>query len=145
MSLHAFSLSLTTTAFNHSSIRWFETSFRKPIPRGHTLIFCTASNYKDTSKYLTISIVRSWHTVSPYFTPYFNKIVSPEDLMTTAEAYANMMLKNSQQAIRSAKETILEVIGRSLDDALRLETINGYSSVGDFSEVKERLAKFYNQ
>ncbi|PCI28454.1 MAG: hypothetical protein COB67_06305 [SAR324 cluster bacterium] len=65
--------------------------------------------------------------------------------MTTAEAYANMMLKNSQQAIRSAKETILEVIGRSLDDALRLETINGYSSVGDFSEVKERLAKFYNQ
>jgi len=74
-----------------------------------------------------------------------NKIVAPEDLIPTAEEYANMMLKNSQQAIRSAKETILEVIGRSLDDALRLETINGYSSVGDFSEVKERLAKFYKK
>ena len=56
-----------------------------------------------------------------------------------------MILKNSQQAIRSAKETILDVIGRSLDDALWLETINGDSSAGDFSEVKERLAKFYNK
>jgi len=54
-----------------------------------------------------------------------------------------MILKNSQQAIRSAKETIQEVIGRTLDDALRIETINGYSSVGDFSEVKERLEKFF--
>jgi enoyl-CoA hydratase len=56
-----------------------------------------------------------------------------------------MILQNSQQAIRSAKETIHEVIGRTLDDALRIETINGYSSVGDFSEVRERLAKFFRK
>jgi len=30
-----------------------------------------------------------------------------------------------------------------LDDALRLETINAYSSLGDFSEARKRLAQFY--
>ena len=72
-----------------------------------------------------------------------NKIVPHEDLMTTAEQYATMIKGNSQQAIRSAKETILEVVGRTLEDALRLETINAYSSLGDFSETRERLAQFY--
>ena len=41
------------------------------------------------------------------------------------------------------KETILDVVGRILADALRLETINAYSSSGDFCEAKERLAQFY--
>ena len=45
--------------------------------------------------------------------------------------------------IRSAKETILDVVGRTLADALHLETINAYSSLGDFSEARERLAQFY--
>jgi enoyl-CoA hydratase len=74
-----------------------------------------------------------------------NKVVPAEQVLSTAENYANMILRNSQQAIRSAKETILDIIGRPLDDALRLETINGYSSVGDFSEVRERLAKFFDK
>ena len=74
-----------------------------------------------------------------------NRVVSPEVLMPAAEEYAQMILRNGQQAIRSAKETILEVIGLSLDDALRLETLYGYSSVGDFKETKERLAQFYNK
>ncbi len=72
-----------------------------------------------------------------------SRVVPPETLLPTAEEYAKMILKNSQPAIRSAKETILEIIGRSLDDALRLETLNGYSSLGDFSEAKKRLAIFY--
>jgi len=71
-----------------------------------------------------------------------NKVVPHEELLPTAELWARGILANGQQAIRSAKETILEVIGRSLDDALRLETVNGYSSVGDFREVGERLRKF---
>jgi enoyl-CoA hydratase/carnithine racemase len=74
-----------------------------------------------------------------------NKVVPADQVLSTAEAYANMILGNSQQAIRSAKETVLDIIGRPLDDALRLETINGYSSVGDFTEVKERLAKFFKK
>lgn len=72
-----------------------------------------------------------------------NRVATPETLLSTAEGYAQMILQNGQQAIRSAKETVLEVIGRPLDDALRLETLYGYSSVGDFKETKERLAKFY--
>lgn len=72
-----------------------------------------------------------------------SQVVPAPELLATAEAYARMILQNSQQAIRSAKETLLEVIGRSLDDALRLEALNGYSSMGDFSEVRERLARFF--
>ena len=74
-----------------------------------------------------------------------NRVVPHDELIPTAEVYANMILGNSQQAVRSAKETILEVVGRTLDDALKLETINAYSSVGDFNEVRERLKTFYNK
>ncbi|MCP4369020.1 MAG: enoyl-CoA hydratase/isomerase family protein [Deltaproteobacteria bacterium] len=73
------------------------------------------------------------------------KVVTKENLMETAEHYASMIMSNSQQAIRSAKETILDVIGRTMDDALRLETINAYSSLGDFSEARERLSQFYSK
>jgi enoyl-CoA hydratase len=74
-----------------------------------------------------------------------SKVVPHEDLMATAEQYAAMIMGNSQQAIRSAKETILDVVGRTLDEALRLETINAYSSLGDFTEARERLAQFYSK
>ena len=73
------------------------------------------------------------------------EVVPHDDLMEAAERYALMIMRNSQGAIRSAKETILEVIGRSLDEALRLETINAYSSLGDFSEARERLSRFYSK
>jgi enoyl-CoA hydratase len=71
------------------------------------------------------------------------RVVPHDNLMVTAEQYASMITNNSQQAIRSAKETILDIVGRTLDDALRLETINAYSSLGDFSEARKRLAQFY--
>ena len=70
------------------------------------------------------------------------RVVPHGELMSVAEEYAAMILNNSQQALRSAKETIQEIVGRSLDEALRLETINAYSSLGDFSEARERLAAF---
>ncbi len=72
-----------------------------------------------------------------------NKVVPPEELMPTAERYARMVLANSPQAIRSAKETVLEIIGRPLDDALRLETLYAYSSVGDFSDARRRIDAFF--
>jgi enoyl-CoA hydratase len=73
------------------------------------------------------------------------RVVPDDQLMASAEELANQILKNSQQAVRSAKETILDVLGRTLDDALRLETLNAYSSVGDFSEVNERLRQFHSR
>lgn len=72
-----------------------------------------------------------------------NRVVAPEQVMATAESYARMILGNSQPAIRSAKETILELIGRPLDDALRLENFNAYSA--DFGEVRSRLEAFFNR
>jgi len=74
-----------------------------------------------------------------------NEIVPHEHLMATAEQYATKIISNSRQAIRSAKETILDVVGRTLEDALRLETINACSSLGDFSEARERLSEFYSK
>ncbi len=74
-----------------------------------------------------------------------SRVVPHDDLLPTAEGFARMILGNGRQAIRSAKETILDVIGRPLDDALRLEAINGFSSAGDFREVAERLRKFFGR
>lgn len=70
------------------------------------------------------------------------QVVPPEDLLAAAERCAGMILKNSRRAVRSAKETILDIIGRPLDDALRLETLNGYSCLGDFQEARARLEAF---
>ena len=46
--------------------------------------------------------------------------------MERAELIARQILRNDQVAVRSAKETILDMIGRNLDDQLRVEAINGY-------------------
>ena len=53
-------------------------------------------------------------------------------------------MRNDPVAVRSAKETILDMIGRDLDDQLRLEAMNGYS-VASRTAVPERLKRFYDQ
>ncbi|MCK6412257.1 MAG: enoyl-CoA hydratase-related protein [Azonexus sp.] len=72
-----------------------------------------------------------------------NRVVPADQVMATAESYARMILGNSQHAVRSAKETILDLIGRELDDALRLETLNAYAA--DFDDVRARLENFFNR
>lgn len=72
-----------------------------------------------------------------------SRVVPHDELLETAEQYAAMIQANSRQAVRSAKETIHDVVGRTMDDALRIETINAYSCLGDFSEARQRLAPFY--
>ncbi|WP_438009354.1 enoyl-CoA hydratase/isomerase family protein [Sorangium sp. So ce321] len=74
-----------------------------------------------------------------------SRVVPEEELLAEAERYARMILENGQIAVRSAKETILEVIGRPIDDALRLEAIYGYSSAGDPEDVRRRLADFFKK
>jgi hypothetical protein len=51
------------------------------------------------------------------------------------------ILRNSQRAVRSAKETILDVIGRPLDEQLRIDAINGYSCA-DPDETMKLLGRF---
>ena len=57
---------------------------------------------------------------------------------------ARQILRNGQRSVRSAKETILDVIGRPLDDQLRIEAINGYSSA-DPEETLGLLGRFYEK
>lgn len=73
------------------------------------------------------------------------KVVPADQVMAAAEEYARKILANSQQAVRSAKETLIDIMGRSMDDALRLETFNGYSCLGDFTEARERLSGFFKK
>jgi enoyl-CoA hydratase/carnithine racemase len=73
-----------------------------------------------------------------------SKVVPHEKLAEESELVAHQILRNDQLAVRSAKETILDVIGRPLDDQLRIEALNGYSVVSH-PEVAERLQQFYNK
>jgi enoyl-CoA hydratase/carnithine racemase len=71
------------------------------------------------------------------------RVVPHDSLMDAAEAVAAVILRNDQAAVRSAKETILDVIGRPLDEQLRLEALNGYSSGSP--ETAARLGRFYDK
>jgi enoyl-CoA hydratase/carnithine racemase len=73
-----------------------------------------------------------------------SRVVEHERLMEEAERTARAILRNSQTAVRSAKETILEVIGRPLDDQLRIEALNAYSSP-DPEETAALLQRFYDK
>jgi enoyl-CoA hydratase/carnithine racemase len=72
------------------------------------------------------------------------RVVPHDALLEQAELVAQQILRNSQAAVRSAKETILDVIGRPLDDQLKLEALNGYAS-GDPEETMSLLRRFYDK
>jgi enoyl-CoA hydratase/carnithine racemase len=73
-----------------------------------------------------------------------SRVVPHVVLMEEAETVARQILRNSQRAVRSAKETILDVIGRPLDDQLRIEALNAYS-VADPEETLGLLQRFYEK
>ncbi len=72
------------------------------------------------------------------------KVVSHDDLMAEAETVARQILRNSQRAVRSAKQTILDVIGQPLDFQLRTEAWNAYTSF-DREETLGLLERFYEK
>jgi len=72
------------------------------------------------------------------------KVVPHEQLMEEAETIARQILRNSQRAVRSAKETIAEVIGNDLDAQLRIEAWNAYTSA-DPEETLGLLQRFYDR
>jgi enoyl-CoA hydratase/carnithine racemase len=73
-----------------------------------------------------------------------SKVVPHERLVPEAELVARQILRNSQIAVRSAKETILDVIGRPLDDQLRIEALNAYACA-DPEETMGLLRRFYDK
>ena len=72
------------------------------------------------------------------------KVVPHEQLMDAVELLARQILRNSQRAVRSAKETILEVVGKPLDDQLRIEGWNSYTCV-DKDEARALLSRFFDK
>src|SRR5689334_19462702 len=73
-----------------------------------------------------------------------SRVVPHDELMEEAETVARQILRNSQRAVRSAKETIAEVIGQSLDAQLRIEAWNAYT-VADEQETLRLLRRFYDK
>ena len=72
------------------------------------------------------------------------KVVPHDRLMDEAETVARQILRNSQRAVRSAKQTILDVIGQPLDFQLRTEAWNAYTCA-DREETLELLGRFYEK
>src|SRR3954466_2533983 len=73
-----------------------------------------------------------------------SRVVPHDRLMEEAELTARHILRNSQRAVRSAKETILDVIGRPLDDQLKIEALNAYATA-DPEETLGLLQRFYDK
>src|SRR5206468_10470998 len=73
-----------------------------------------------------------------------SRVVPHETLMEEAERTGAHILRNSQRAVRSAKETILDVVGRPLDDQLRIEALNAYATA-DPEETLGLLRRFYEK
>jgi enoyl-CoA hydratase/carnithine racemase len=72
------------------------------------------------------------------------RVVPHDRLMEEAELVARQILRNSQRAVRSAKETILEVVGKELDAQLRAEAWNAYTCA-DPEETLGLLQRFYDK
>jgi enoyl-CoA hydratase/carnithine racemase len=69
------------------------------------------------------------------------RVVPHEQLMSTAREVALRIIANDQAAVRSAKQTTLDVIGRTLDDQLRVEAISGYSAAPRGEQVLDAFNK----
>src|SRR5579875_68355 len=55
------------------------------------------------------------------------RVVAHHELMNSARNLANRIAAHQQEAVRSAKETVLDVIGQRLDDQLELEALSAYT------------------
>ena len=65
--------------------------------------------------------------------------------MDEARKTAKFILRNDQPSVRSAKQMVLEMIGRNLDDQLYRECLAAYTLMADNPAVPERLKNFYDK
>ena len=95
-----------------------------------------ASHMLLTAEPIDAQQALEWHMVT--------KVVPHDRLIEECETVARQILRNSQRAVRSAKETIAEVIGLHLDEQLRAEAFNAYTSA-DPEETLGLLQRFYDR
>jgi enoyl-CoA hydratase/carnithine racemase len=74
-----------------------------------------------------------------------SKVVAHDELMAAAEDMVARILRNDRRAVESAKETIFEVIGRTLDEQLKVECLFGYALCGGNPAVVERSQQFFDR
>lgn len=72
-----------------------------------------------------------------------SKVVAHDKLMEAAEEMARTILRNDQVAVRSAKQVVLDMIGRSLDDQLYKEAYAAYTLMASNPSVPGLLSQFY--
>ena len=89
-----------------------------------------------TAEPIDAAQAREWNLVS--------RVVPHETLIEEAETVARQILRNSQRAVRSAKQTILDTVGKPLDEQLRNEAWNAYTCA-DPEETKALLEAFYEK
>ena len=71
-----------------------------------------------------------------------SKVVPHDELMGAVEDMVAKILRNDRRAVESAKETIFEVIGRTLDEQLKVECLFGYALCGANPELVRRSEEF---
>lgn len=74
-----------------------------------------------------------------------SRVVPHDELIPATEDLVLRILRNDQRAIESAKETVLEVIGRPLHDQLRVEAMWGYALCGSNPSVMARSQQFFDK
>lgn len=74
-----------------------------------------------------------------------SKVVPHDELMPATHEMVARILRNDRRAVESAKETIFEVIGRTLDEQLKVECLYGYALCGGNPTVVERSQQFFDK
>jgi len=95
-----------------------------------------ASHMLLTAEPVDATQALAWHMVT--------RVVAHDRLLEEAELVARQILRNSQRAVRSAKETIAEIVGQDLDAQLRIEAWNAYTCA-DAEETLGLLQRFYDK
>jgi enoyl-CoA hydratase/carnithine racemase len=72
-----------------------------------------------------------------------SRVVPHESLLDEARHTARTILRNDQVAVRQAKQVILDMLGRSLDDQLYRECMACYTLMADNPTVPALLESFY--
>src|SRR3954451_22686931 len=74
-----------------------------------------------------------------------SRVVPHDELAAQTEVLVEQILRCDQAAIESAKQTVLEVIGRPLPDQLRVEAMWGYALCAGNSSVAGRSQEFFDK
>lgn len=72
-------------------------------------------------------------------------VVPHNELLESAKQVARTILRNDQAAVRSAKQVILDLIGRNLDDQLYKEAYAAYTLMANNPTVPGLLRSFYDK